>query len=129
MPDEIPPPVDRKSPKNLHATSQNTFGVVYANDLANREIKKNLPRFPVGAILIREKHTTEKLGTPDLVIAMVKREKGFSKKTDDWEFLTISPDAGVITKRETKGDCAKCHIEAKATDWVYRDYLKIKPKP
>lgn len=55
---------------------------------------------------------------------MVKREKGFSRKTGDWEFFTFNGADLKIQKRETKGDCAKCHIQAEKTDWVFRDYLK-----
>ena len=58
------------------------------------------------------------------MIAMVKREKGFSKKTGDWEFLTFSGTDLKLQTRETKSDCSKCHIQAEKTDWVFRDYLK-----
>jgi hypothetical protein len=61
---------------------------------------------------------------PETVIAMVKREKGFNKKTNDWEFFTFGGADLKMQKRETKGDCAKCHIQAEKTDWVFRDYLK-----
>ena len=53
--------------------------------------------------------------------AMVKREKGFSPTTRDWEFffLSVSPDGTVIDKRGTSdvvnrfgGNCASCHQAA-----------------
>ena len=55
--------------------------------------------------------------------AMVKREKGFSPATRDWEFffLSVSPDGTVIEKRGTSdvvnrfgGNCASCHQAAAA---------------
>jgi hypothetical protein len=55
--------------------------------------------------------------------AMVKREKGFSPATRDWEFffLSVSPDGTVIDKRGTSdvvnrfgGNCASCHQGAEA---------------
>ena len=67
-----------------------TFGVVYANDLAKAEIEKENPNFLVGSIIVREKNASETNETPETVIAMVKREKGFSKKTGDWEFLVFN---------------------------------------
>jgi hypothetical protein len=124
MPDEIPAPIEKKSPQNPHERTTETFGVVYANDLAEKEIQNTEPRFPVGSIIVREKHLNENLEKPELVIAMIKRRKGFSKSTDNWEFLTLNSDASQLIKRETKSDCAKCHIQARQTDWVFRDYLK-----
>lgn len=101
-----------------------TFGIVYANDLAKAEIEKTNPQFPVGSIIVREKHLSAESETPETVIAMVKREKGFSKKTGDWEFFIFNGADLKMQKRETKGDCAKCHVQAEKTDWVFRDYLK-----
>jgi len=55
--------------------------------------------------------------------AMVKREKGFSPATRDWEFffLSVSPDGTVIDKRGTSdvvnrfgGNCESCHQGAEA---------------
>jgi Fe-S cluster biogenesis protein NfuA len=55
--------------------------------------------------------------------AMVKREKGFSPSTRDWEFffLSVSPNGSVIEKRGTAdvvnrfgGNCSSCHQGASA---------------
>jgi hypothetical protein len=55
--------------------------------------------------------------------AMVKRAKGFSPRTKDWEFffLSVSPGGTVIEKRGTTdvvnrfgGNCASCHQAANA---------------
>lgn len=88
------------------------------------EIEKENPQFPVGSIIVREKNQAIDSVLPETVIAMVKREKGFSKKTGDWEFLTFNGADLKMQKRETKSDCAKCHSETKKTDWVFRSYLK-----
>lgn len=106
---------------NNHAFS---FGVVYANDLAKAEIEKENPQFPVGSIIVREKNPAIDSATPETVIAMVKREKGFSAETGDWEFFVFDGADLKMQKRETKGDCAACHIRAEKTDWIFRDYLK-----
>lgn len=100
------------------------FGVIYANDLAKMEFDKEKPLFPIGAIIVREKNETETSKMPVSVIAMVKREIGFSPKTGDWEFFTFNGADLNLQKRETKGDCANCHIQAEKTDWVFRDYLR-----
>jgi hypothetical protein len=101
-----------------------SFGAVYANDLAKAEIEKESPNFPAGSIIVREKNAAATSETPEVVIAMVKREKGFSKKTNDWEFFVFSGADLKVNKRETKGDCASCHQRAEKTDWTFRDYLK-----
>lgn len=111
-------------PSNPHIEQQTeSFGMVYANDSAKAEFDKKKPRFPAGAMIVREKNAAIDSTSPEVFIAMVKREKGFSRKTGDWEFLTF--DANLkLQKRETKSDCSKCHGERKDTDWVFRDYPK-----
>ena len=117
-------PVKAKKPENPHENDAMTFGIIYANELAKAEIEKEKPKFAVGSIIVREKHLSAESEIPATVIAMVKREKGFSKGTGDWEFFTFNGADLKIQKRETKSDCAKCHIRAEKTDWVFRDYLK-----
>jgi Cytochrome P460 len=100
-----------------------SYGVVYANEIARAEFEKPNPQFAVGSIIVREKIETPTGTTPQLVIAMVKREKGFSAETGDWEFFVFNGADFKLQKRETKSDCAACHIKAEKTDWVFREYL------
>ena len=109
---------------NPHEVGYVTFARVYANSLAESEITKFAPKFPVGAIIVREKYLKETDLVPETVTAMVKREKGFSKKTNDWEFFTLNGRFLTLQKRETKGDCAKCHSQVENTDFVFKTYLK-----
>jgi len=104
--------------------SQSSQGIVYANALALPEIKKQNPIFPVGSILVRERHDTGTNDTPEAIIAMVKRTSDFSAKTKDWEFFVLSKDNLKLQSRETTGSCATCHIRAQKTDWVFTEYLK-----
>ncbi|NNE65591.1 MAG: hypothetical protein HKN33_03420 [Pyrinomonadaceae bacterium] len=109
-----------------HKSFISSYGIVYANKLAAAEIRKPLPSFPVGSMIAREKRLTlDDAASPEVVIAMVKREKGFSKKTGDWEFLVFDGKKLGLRSRQTKGSCAECHTQAKATDWVFREYLKM----
>ena len=101
-----------------------TFGVVYANEAAKDEIQKESPQFPTGSIIVREKLSAENAAVPETVIAMVKRAKGFSPETGDWEFFVLDGADLKMRSRETKGDCAACHSRAEKTDWIFRDYLK-----
>jgi hypothetical protein len=101
-----------------------SFGVVYANDPAKAELGKQNPNFAVGSIIVREKNALALSATPETVIAMVKRESGFSRETGDWEFFVFGGADLKMQKRETKGDCAACHSRAASTDFVFKTYLK-----
>jgi hypothetical protein len=107
-----------------HEIGAESFGRVFANRLAGRALDDKSPIFPVGSIFVREKFLNENDSVPETVTAVIKREKGFSKKTSGWEFLTFSGADLKLQKRETKGDCAKCHAQAKETDFVFKGYFK-----
>jgi hypothetical protein len=113
----------KKEKKTSHSVSDSTFGVVYANEIAVSEFENEKPQFPVGSIIVREKNKTKDAEIPEKFIAMVKREKGFSKKTGDWEFFVFDGKDLQLQKRETVGNCSACHSNVKNTDWVFREYL------
>lgn len=103
------------------ATHTSTFGVAYANDIARGFILSKEPAsFPTGSILIREKLLTPTATSPDVLVVMVKREKGFNPKANDWEFLTVSGDMKKIEKREKEGKCRACHASEASNDFVFR---------
>ena len=101
-----------------------SYGVVYANDLAAPELEESAPKFPVGSILVRERLESLAATSPTMVIAMLKREPGFSKATGDWEFFMMNGNDMKLLSRQTTGSCAECHAKAKNTDWVFVDKLK-----
>jgi hypothetical protein len=119
----VPSPVKQQGTDNA-ADHQFSFGVVYANSLANSEILKDDPKFPVGSIIVREKNQTETSLIPQTIIAMVKREKGFSSKTGDWEFIVLNGGNMKLQSRETTGSCSACHVQTEKTDWVFRNYIE-----
>jgi hypothetical protein len=118
------PPRRETTPKNPHEQGVKTFARIFANDLAQDEIYKDAPRFPVGAVIVREKLLSADAPSPELVAVMVKREKGFSRKTGDWEYLVVEGDLSKITRREKTGSCSRCHAGAESTDFVFKTYLK-----
>ena len=75
-------------------------------------------------IIVREKLLNAEDTNPELVTVMVKREKGFSAKTGDWEYLVIDGAIDKIKQRETVSSCSKCHAQAAQTDFVFKTYLK-----
>lgn len=120
---EMPPPRE-KTRTNPHEKGNQTFARVFANERALPEMTKDAPEFPAGSIIVREKLLRENDPTPEVVTVMIKREKGFSPKSGDWEFFVLEGALGKVEKRETAGSCAKCHTQAGKTDWVFKTYLK-----
>ena len=103
------------------STHTNTFGVAYVNDIARDSmLSKNPARFPTGSILVREKLSTPTAASPDVLVVMIKREKGFSPKASDWEFLTVSGDLKKIERREKEGKCQRCHASEAKNGFVFR---------
>lgn len=72
---------------------------------------------------MREKLKTE-AGPPELLTAMIKRQKGFNPAANDWEFLVLSGDATTIKKREKTGACQSCHASVSDKDFVFDNYLQ-----
>ena len=115
--------IPEKEQKNPHEKGVETFARVYANALALTQLYAVSPRFPTGSIIVREKLTKPADDTPEMLSVMIKLEKGFSPKTNDWEFFILDGPGKKIKERQTAGSCLKCHAEAKPTDLVFKNYL------
>ena len=98
--------------------------MIYVNEVARQALlDEKKPVFPVGSIIVREKLKMADATTPQLLVAMVKHERGFNPQANDWEFLVIDGNASRIQRREKTGDCLACHSQQKNTDFVFRSYL------
>lgn len=117
-------PDDDDDDADLHKAGGKTFTRVYANGLALEQIRKDKPVFLEGSIIVREKLLKETDETPEIVTVMVKHEKGFSRKTSDWEYFVIDGGLGKVKLSEKTGSCSKCHAQAAETDMVFKTYLK-----
>jgi cytochrome P460 len=117
-PGEVSP---SRSASATGVTHTSTFGIAYANDIARGPMLSRQPaRFPAGSILVRERLLTAPSTSPDVLVVMIKREKSFNPKANDWEFLTVSGDLKKIEKREKEGKCQQCHASAARNDFVFR---------
>jgi hypothetical protein len=117
-------PRGKRSEPASHEEFAASYGVVYVNELARQALlEQKKPQFPVGSIIVREKLLQPDAAKPQLLVAMVKRERGFNRKANDWEFLMIDGSVSQITQREKTGSCRDCHKRQKDTDFVYRTYL------
>ena len=66
--------------------------------------------FPVGTVFTKEKFDNPRgTGTPELLTAMVKREKGYNPSCYDWEFLVLDGKAERILERGKLARCQSCH--------------------
>ena len=101
------------------------YGVVYVNDVGRKGLlNRDKSQLPVGTVIVREKLAHENAEKPELLVVMVKRERGFNKKANDWEFLMIDGSVNNIIRREKTGGCRNCHKEQKNNDFVFRTYLQ-----
>lgn len=98
-----------------------TFGFAYANELARGTmLTREYARFPIGSVLVREKLLTPEASKPEVLVVMIKREPGFNRKANDWEFMTVSGDLKRIEAREKQGKCQKCHKSQAWHDYIWR---------
>ena len=124
-------------PKNPH--SPRIFRV-FVNGKGRSEMRKahgpeargSVPRFPVGTMIVKEKfaktQTEGDLGMklkpgvkPELLTAMVKREKGFDSSNGDWEYLVLD-GAMKRSERNEIRHCQSCHQSRKDRDYVFGAY-------
>lgn len=101
-----------------------TYARIFANDTAQPYLKLEDLRFPVGSVIIREKLNSSDAAVPELVAAMIKRDREFSPNTNGWEFFVIDRNFSRVKTRQTAGNCATCHAQAIKSDFVFKTYLK-----
>ena len=109
------------APQNPH---RNKFISVYVNEIGKQAMTTQLtPRFPQGSVIVKEKLDSEESRSPELLTAMVKREKGYNSKSGDWEYLVLDGTASNVTKSGKLMECSSCHVAYQSTDYVTRTYL------
>ena len=97
---------------------------VYVNETGRAAMMTQLvPSFPTGSIIVKEKLSGKNSQTPELLTAMVKREKGYNPDSGDWEYVVLDGSASEIKERGTLASCNICHLNYKHSDFVTRTYL------
>jgi hypothetical protein len=100
------------------------FLVVYVNQTAQKAMMEEMhPKFLQGSVIIKEKLTSENNPSPELLTAMIKREKGFNPAANDWEFFVLGGDAKSIQAQGKLDNCLACHAARRNDDFVFRNYL------
>jgi hypothetical protein len=111
-------PADNPNP---HSTR---FISVYVNQLGRESMMARLkPEFPQGSIIVKEKLGTQHATVPELLTAMVKREKGYNPESGDWEYFVLDGSASTVKAQGKIEKCQTCHVDSKNTDYVDRSYL------
>lgn len=108
-------------PANPH---QNKFISVYVNDVGQRAmLTERAPEFPQGSMIVKEKLSDKESQAPELLTAMLKREKGYNPESGDWEYLVLNGAASKVLERGRLASCSSCHAAYSGTDFVTRRYL------
>lgn len=122
--EKIAEPVTEENVLTEEHQANNSFGVVYVNELARQAmLNEKKPAFPVGSIIVREKLETDTSTKPQLLSVMIKRAKGFNKDAGDWEYIVADSSKGKTQVLEKKINCLSCHSSQAESDYVYRKYL------
>jgi hypothetical protein len=103
---------------------ESLFSRVYVNDIGRHTLLNEAePKYPVNTIIVREKLSSDQSVQPELVTVMVKRQKGYSALSNDWEFLVFD---GAANRKKTDvktENCLECHKHKEKDDFVFRTYL------
>lgn len=115
---QLTPQEQRKYDEDPHYQH---YAQVYVNAIGQSVLGDKNPHFPVLSVLVKEKFDNPKgTGMPELLTAMVKREKGYNPACYDWEFLVLDGKAERVLERGKLARCQSCHVQTqyKKTDGV-----------
>ena len=86
-------------------------------------ISEKVKRFPEGSTIVKERQTGQSGSTPELLVVMIKRGKGFNPVGGDWEYLVLNGTGTEVRERGNLASCHSCHVRQKESDFVFRTYL------
>ncbi|HEY9509035.1 MAG TPA: cytochrome P460 family protein [Verrucomicrobiae bacterium] len=94
------------------------------NNQAAAAFRTNAPRFPVGAVIVKQKTVNGYTGNDGKRVVqdngvggMIKRAPGFDPKHGDWEYFYFENPKKIENGRIAS--CVKCHDSAKNKDYVF----------
>ena len=120
--DCVPPTVEQEA-MVLDSEHKDKYITVYVNDIGKQSMFQQIPKFPVGSIIVKEKFPSKNSESPELLTAMVKRQKGFNSKYGDWEVFVLNGSISKILSSGKLDKCQSCHFTIKDKDFVFRTYL------
>jgi hypothetical protein len=112
------------APASPHGSDK--YITVYVNEIGRHAMmEEKTPHFPQGSVIVKEKLTSLKSTTPELLTVMVKRERGYNPESGDWEYMIVEGNGLSIQERGKLENCQSCHLVDKNTDYVSRNYLPV----
>ena len=97
---------------------------VFVNPVGREAMmSKQTPKFPVGSMIVKEKHGSVESMMPEVLTVMIKREAGYNPESGDWEYLVLDGAASRIVERGKLTRCSSCHDAYERSDFVTRTYL------
>lgn len=110
-----------ESEENPH---RDKFVNVYVNDAGRRAmLEEEVPRFPAGTVIVKEKLASRDASAPELLTAMLKREPGYDPEGGDWEYAVLDGRGERVRASGRLESCRACHQAEARTDFVSRNYL------
>jgi cytochrome P460 len=104
----------------------NKYISVFVNPIGTKAMMtKQRPEFPVGSMIVKEKLGSRDSTNPELLTAMIKRERGYYPEGGDWEYLLLDGGASKIIERGKLERCSSCHSPYEYDDFVTRTYLPL----
>ena len=100
-----------------------TFTVFVNEAGKDRLLSRTTGAFPIGSCIVKDAHDGSDFATSRTLTAMIKREKGYSPETGDWEYFVLDGFAKSVTRQGKLENCASCHASVADNDYVYTDYL------
>lgn len=96
---------------------------VYANELALGKVRTGAARYPVGALLVKEKFEQKQDKKPGIITVMEKVAN--TGAVDDWQFHMIRLSDRSIVREGLKRSCVSCHTHYKNSDFVTSDTQRL----
>ncbi|HEX2270196.1 MAG TPA: cytochrome P460 family protein [Pyrinomonadaceae bacterium] len=110
--------------RNEPSPHLNKYVSVFVNPVGREEMMTmHHPKFPVGTMIVKEKHGSPDSTKPELLTAMIKRGPGYNPESGDWEYLVLDGAASKIVEQGKLTRCSGCHNLYQRTDFVTRTYL------
>lgn len=102
----------------------NKYISVFVNPVGREAMMtKQSPKFPIGSMIVKEKLGSADSTTPEVLTAMIKRERGYNPENGDWEYLVLDGAASTIVEQGKLTRCSGCHRSYQHSDFVTRTYL------
>ena len=100
-----------------------SYARVFVNQNAHPYMKREPLRFPAGSMIVRERLNKASDESAQMLSVMIKRERGFSPITNDWEFALVETVTQKMTRGRSTASCVECHAKMRSNDLLFKTYL------